>query len=431
MKGCGLNPNANVTVEFEMPQTKQVVVQKFGGSSLATEELLRKVAKRVAARREQGADLVVCVSAMGDTTDELLNLAHRLSGDYSPNPRETDALISTGELVSASLMGIAIRGLGHDAISLSGRQAGIQTDETFGSARIANIEPARVLREIQRGRIVVIAGFQGLTPADDTTTLGRGASDLTAVAMAASIKADVCEIYTDVDGILTADPRFVPDARVIPQIGYEEMLEMASLGAKMNPRSIEMASVHKVPMLITSSFNPHAAGTKIGNFEDQNSNMEIRKSITSIATERSVARVTLHGIADRPGIAAAIMMPLAEAGISIDVIVQNVSSHGLTDMSFTVGQEYLQRVAEITSQNTEVGYSDIATRDGLAKVSVVGTGMTNSPGYAARMFRALADANVNIEMITTSEIRITCIVDQKHVATAARALHSEFELEAD
>ncbi|CAI7998838.1 Aspartokinase [Geodia barretti] len=293
-----------------MPQTKQVVVQKYGGSSLATEELLRNVAKRVVARRLQGADLVVCVSAMGDTTDELLKLAHRLSGDYSPSPRETDALISTGELVSASLMGIAIRGLGHDAISLSGRQAGIQTDETFGSARIANIEPTRVLQELERGRIVVIAGFQGLTPADDTTTLGRGASDLTAVAIAASVKADICEIYTDVDGILTADPRLVPDAKVIPHIGYEEMLEMASLGAKMNPRSIEMAAVHNVPMLITSSFNTNATGTKIGNFEDQNSNMEIRKSITSIATERSVARVTLHGIADRPGIAAAIMMPL-------------------------------------------------------------------------------------------------------------------------
>ena len=414
-----------------MNEKKQLVVQKFGGSSLATEELLRNVAARVCERREDGADLVVCVSAMGDTTDELLSLANRLSGDESPSPRETDALISTGELVSASLMGIAIRGLGHDAISLSGRQAGIRTDDTYGSARIANIDSNRILSELARGRIVVVAGFQGLTPTDDTTTLGRGASDLTAVAIAASIKADICEIYTDVDGIFTADPRLVPDAQVIPHIGYEEMLEMASLGAKMNPRSIEMAAIHKVPMLITSSFNPDAKGTRIGNFEDSNNDMEIRKSITSIATERAVARVTLIAVADRPGIAAAIMTPLADAGISVDVIVQNVSSGGMTDLSFTVGQEYLQRVTEITSANDDVEYADLATRDGLAKVSVVGTGMTNSPGYAARMFRALANAGVNIEMITTSEIRITCIVDEKNVATAAKAIHSEFELKVD
>ena len=411
-----------------MYEKNQLVVQKFGGSSLASEELLRNVAARVCERRENSADLVVCVSAMGDTTDELLSLANRLSGDESPSPRETDALISTGELVSASLMGIAIRGLGHDAISLSGRQAGIRTDATYGSARIANIDPKRISGELDRGRIVVVAGFQGLTPTDDTTTLGRGASDLTAVAIAASIKADICEIYTDVDGIYTADPRLVPNAQVIPYIGYEEMLEMASLGAKMNPRSIEMAAVHKVPMLITSSFNPNAKGTRIGNFEDSN-NMEIRKSITSIATERAVSRVTLIGVADRPGVAAAIMTPLANAGISVDVIVQNVSTDGLTDLSFTVGQEYLQRVTEITSANNDVEYADLATRDGLAKVSVVGTGMTNSPGYAARMFRALANASVNIEMITTSEIRITCIVDEKNVGTAAKAIHSEFELE--
>ena len=331
--------------------------------------------------------------------------------------------------MSASLLGIAIRGLGHEAISLSGRQAGIRTDETFGSARIANIDPARVISELGRGRIVVVAGFQGLTPSDDTTTLGRGASDLTAVAIAASIRANLCEIYTDVDGIYTADPRLVPQARIIPHIGYEEMLEMASLGAKMNPRSIEMAAVHQVPMLISSSFNPDAKGTRIGILEDSESDMEIRKSITSIATERSVARVTLHGIDDRPGVAAEIMTPLADAGISVDVIVQNVSTGGLTDISFTVGQEYLQRVTEITEGNDRVGYAGLATRDGLAKVSAVGTGMTNSPGYAARMFRALADAGVNIEMITTSEIRITCIVDQDQVGKAAQAIHSEFELE--
>ncbi len=411
-----------------MSNRNRLIVQKFGGSSVATEELLLSVAQRVCQRREQGHNLVICVSAMGDTTDKLLELANRLSGSTSPSPRETDALISTGELVSASLLGIAIRGLGHEAISLSGRQAGIRTDETFGSARIANIDPSRVLLELGRGKIVVVAGFQGLTDADDTTTLGRGASDLTAVAIAASLQADICEIYTDVDGIYTADPRLVPDASVISHIGYEEMLEMASLGAKMNPRSIEMAAVHKVQMLITSSFNPEAQGTIIGNFEDNGNSMEIRKSITSIATERSIARVTIQGVLDRPGIAAAIMSPLADAGISVDVIVQNVSTDGQTDMSFTVGEEYLQRVSEILSANLDIGYSGLEARNGLAKVSVVGTGMTNSPGYAARMFSALANAKVNIEMITTSEIRITCIVDQEKLATAAQALHSEFEL---
>ena len=413
---------------MKMDTTSPLIVQKYGGSSVATEELLHSVAQRVCERREKGDDLVVCVSAMGDTTDELLRLAYRLSGDQLPNLRETDALISTGELVSASLMGIAIRGIGYDAISLSGRQAGIHTDETFGSARIANIEPDRVLRELGDGRIVVVAGFQGLTQEDDTTTLGRGASDLTAVAIAASIKANACEIYSDVDGIYTADPRLVPNARVIPHIRYEEMLEMASLGAKMNPRSIEIAAIHKVPMLITSSFNREAKGTKIDNFEDSDSNMEIRNSITSVVTERAVARVTLHGLDDRPGIAAAIMTPLAVTGISVDVIVQNVSSGGQTDISFTVRQDHLQRVAEITANNENVEYAGLVTRDRLAKVSVVGTGMTNSPGYAARMFKALADADVNIEMITTSEIRITCIVTEEQVGTATNALHSEFDL---
>lgn len=411
-----------------MTKRNQLVVQKFGGSSLATEELLRNVAKIVCERRAKGTDLVVCVSAMGNTTDELLQLANRLSGERSPSPRETDALMSTGELVTAPLMGIAIRGLGHEAISLSGRQAGIRTDETYGSARIADIDPQRVSDELARGKIVVVAGFQGLTQAGDTATLGRGASDLTAVAIAAAINADVCEIYTDVDGIFTADPRLVPEARVIPYIGYEEMLEMASLGAKMNPRSIEMAAVHNVPMLITSTFNPNASGTRIGNFEDTDIDMEISKSITGAPTERSIGRVTMQGVEDRPGIAASIMTPLAEAGINVDVIVQNVSSDGLADISFTVKEENLVRAAEITSQNTDVDFASIATRDGLAKVSVVGTGMKNSPGYAARMFRALADAGVNIEMITTSEILITCIVEEGQLQAAANAVHAEFDL---
>ncbi len=406
-----------------------LIVQKYGGSSLATEDLIRSIAKRICDRRALGTRLVVTVSAMGDTTDELLALASRLHGDQTPPARETDALISTGELVSASLMAIAIKGKGVDVISLSGRQAGIRTDGIHGSARIASIDPGRVKDELGLGKIVVVAGFQGLTSDDDTTTLGRGASDLTAVALAAALKADMCEIYTDVDGIFTADPRLVPNAQVLPHMGYQEMLELASLGAKMNPRSIEMAAVHKVPMLITSSFNENAQGTIIKEWEVTNTDMEIQNPITSIPTERDVARITLRGVQDRPGVAAALTAPLADAGISIDVIVQNVSSEGLTDFSFTVSGDRLEQVKAITCAQTEVDYSELLASGGYAKVSIVGTGMQNTPGYAAKMFRALADASINIEMITTSEIRITCIVKQQHIGEAAKALHTAFELD--
>ena len=412
-------------------KSEPLIVQKYGGSSLATEDLIRSVARRICDRRAQGTNLVVTVSAMGDTTDELLALASRLHGDQTPPARETDALISTGELVSASLMAIAIKGNGFDVISLSGRQAGIRTDGTYGSARIASVDPKRVEQELEHGKVVVVAGFQGLTPTDDTTTLGRGASDLTAVAMAAALNADMCEIYTDVDGIFTADPRLVPSARVLPHVGYQEMLELASLGAKMNPRSIEMAAVHKVPMLITSSFNENAKGTIIEEWEVPNTEMEIQNPITGVATERNVARVTLRGVQDRPGVAAALMAPLAEAGISIDVIVQNVSMEGLTDFSFTVGGDSLEQVKKITSAQTEVNYLELLAQDGYGKVSIVGTGMQNAPGYAAKMFQALADASINIEMITTSEIRITCIVDQQHIGKAAKALHTAFQLDQD
>lgn len=409
--------------------SQDLIVQKYGGSSLATEELIRRVADKICAARADGASLVVTVSAMGDTTDELLRLAGRLAGDQLPHPRETDALISTGELVSASLMAIAIKGNGFDVISLSGRQAGIRTDGIYGSARIASIQPDRVFKELDMGKIVVVAGFQGLTNTDDTTTLGRGASDLTAVALAASLNAKICEIYTDVDGIFTADPRIVPEARVIPRIGYHEMLEMAALGAKMNPRSIEMAAVHKVTLRITSSFNQDASGTIIKEWETLEDDMEIRKAITGVATERDVARITLRGVQDRPGVAASLMTPLADAGISVDVILQNVSNDRLTDLSFTIKTEHMKRAEEIVSAQDSIAYTDLISDSGYGKVSIVGTGMLNSPGYAARMFTALADADVNIEMITTSEIRITCIVKQDQIAKAANALHKAFELE--
>ena len=406
-----------------------VVVQKYGGSSLANESLIRNVARRISDRVETDPALVVAVSAMGDTTDELLELANRLADGTQPPSREADALISTGELVSAALMAITLRGLGVPAISLSGRQAGIRTDTTFGSARIAHINTDRLHRELDSGNVVIVAGFQGLTETDDTTTLGRGASDLTAVALAAALSARVCEIYTDVDGIFTADPNLVPSARVLEHIGYEEMLEMASLGAKMNPRSIEVAAVNDVSIQILSSFNIGSRGTTISDTPPEGASMEINRPITAVTTDRNVGRIILRGIEDRPGVAAAIMSPLSDAGISIDVIVQAGTADPTTTLSFTVGSGNLARAAQVLQDESDVAIQEVRAEDGFAKVSIVGTGMVNSPGYAARMFGALADAGVNIEMITTSEIRITCIVKREQVADAAKALHEHFGLD--
>lgn len=408
-----------------------VVVQKFGGSSLANESLIRNVARFIRDRRQRDSSLVVAVSAMGDTTDELLALAQRLAGETQPHARESDALISTGELVSASLMAITLRGLGVPAISLSGRQAGIRTDTTHGAARIAQIQTDRIVEEIGNGNVVIVAGFQGLTPTDDTTTLGRGASDLTAVALAAALSASVCEVYTDVDGIFTADPNLVPSARVLAHIGYEEMLEMASLGAKMNPRSIEVAAANDVTLRILSSFNHDSEGTTISSSPPEGVDMEINRPVTAVTTDRNIGRIVLRGMSDRPGVAAAVMKPLAEAGISVDVIVQNVSREGSASMSFTVSAANLTHAADVVRERSDVQYDDVIAEGGFAKVSIVGTGMVNAPGYAAQMFKALADANVNIEMITTSEIRITCIVKQTDLSAAANALHESFGLAAD
>ncbi len=403
-----------------------VIVQKFGGSSLAGPDLIRKVAERICRRRQAGADLVVVVSAMGDTTDELVRLAGEAAGaGSSPPPREVDTLLSTGELVSATLMAIAIQSMGQDVVSLSGIQAGIRTEATYGSARISSIDPARLRTELQAGKILIVAGFQGVTELGDVTTLGRGGSDTTAVALAAALQAERCEIYTDVDGIYTSDPRLVPRARKLGEIGYEEMLEMAMLGAKMNPRSIELGAVYKVPILVASSFND-APGTLIHGGEPT---VEVRRAVTGVPVDRNVAKITVRGVKDRPGVAAGLFQPLADAGISVDVIVQNASADGLTDMTFTVARADMQRSLEIARNQSAVESSEVTGDAELAKVSVVGTGMQNTPGYASRMFQALAAAGVNIEMITTSEIRITCIVRKDQADTAAQALHTAFELD--
>jgi len=400
-----------------------LIVQKYGGSSLATAERIRAVAARIARRKREGNDLVAVVSAMGDTTDDLIALAHQVN--QQPDDRELDVLQSTGEIVSSTLMAMALHALGVDAVSLTGAQAGLRTDAVHGRARILALEPERVRRELGQGRVVIVAGFQGITADLDVTTLGRGASDLTAVALAAVLGAR-CERYTDVDGVYTADPRIEPAARKLQDITYEEMLELASKGSKiLQPRSVEIGAVYNVPIYVASSFN-EAPGTLIHGGID----MEQFTRVRGIAHDLDVAKVTLRGVPDRPGIAATVFEPLAAAHLSVDVIVQNASADGLTDLTFTVAKGDLGRslpIVEALARQIEAG--SVITDDAVGKVSIVGTGIQSAPGFASRMFRCLFDAGINIEMISTSEIRITCIVREDRVADAVRALHGAFELE--
>ena len=404
------------------------IVQKYGGTSVADAAKIKNVAQRVAAACHRGDRVVAVVSAMGDTTDRLIELAGQVSD--RPESRELDALLSTGEQMSSTLVAMALKSLRLDAVSLSGAQAGIRTDSRYGKARIAAVDSGRIRGELEEGRVVVVAGFQGITEDMDVTTLGRGASDLSAVAIAAAIEADACEVYTDVEGIYTADPRHVPNARKLKEVGYEEMLEMASLGAKMQPRSIELAMQHHVPVVVASSFGD-APGTLIHKGADMGPRVgEIRNRARAVATDRNVAKITVTGIVDRPGISASLLEPLADADISVDIIVQNASVRDTTDLAFTVSGDDAGRALEILQHVAyTIGANDVIRTDNLAKVSVVGAAMQNTPGYASRMFRALAEERINIEMITTSEIRITCVVDADRVGDAARALHTAFGLE--
>ncbi len=401
-----------------------LVVQKYGGSSLADAERIKSVARRIGRAKEAGLDVVAVVSAMGDTTDELIDLASHVSG--SPDPRELDLLLSTGELVSCTLVAMGVRCLGYDAISLSGLQAGIWTDTSYGKARIARVDTSRVRKELDAGRIVVVAGFQGVTQDMDITTLGRGGSDTTAVALAAALGAERCEVYTDVEGIYTADPRVVPEARKLKEISYDEMLELASYGAKMHPRSIELGAVFDVPILVASSFSD-SQGTLI--HKGASSSMEERIKVTGVAYDLNVAKITVQGVPDQPGIAAVLFEPLAEVGISVDTIVQNTSTEKLTDVSFTVARTDLESAVQVVEAvKASIGAAGLTTDGTLSKVSIVGAGMQNSPGYASRMFRTLAEENINIDMITTSEIRITCIVAESRAMDAVRALHGALGL---
>ena len=404
---------------------RPVVVQKYGGSSLADAEHIHNVADRIQARRDDGVDVIVVVSAMGDSTDELISLSEAVTGDTQPDAREMDTLLSTGELVSSTLMAMALKARGCDSISLSGIQAGIKTDAVHGSARIADINTDRIRTELDQGRIVIVAGFQGLAESGDITTLGRGGSDTTAVALAVAVDAERCEIYTDVDGIYTTDPRLTDKARKLFEIGFDEMLEMAVLGAKMNPRSIELGAVYDMPVYVASSFSSEP-GTLIHGGEQT---MEVRKAVTGIAVDSNVAKITVRGVVDRPGVAAGLLQPLADEGVSVDVIVQNTSSDGTTDFTFTVGQASVVKAAQLIESQSVIEYGEVITGSDLAKVSIVGTGMENAPGYAARMFSTLSEAKVNIDMITTSEIRITTIIGREQVQKAVQSLHDAFELE--
>lgn len=400
-------------------------VQKYGGSSVASADHIKRVATRVAERRARGEEMVVVVSAMGDTTDDLIELANQINP--RPNSREMDVLLHTGEIVSSTLLSMALDALGVEAISLTGAQAGIRTDAVYGRARIAGIDTARMERELGAGRVVIVAGFQGISEDFDVTTLGRGGSDTTAVALAAALHATTCEIYTDVPGIFTADPRVVPSARPLREIGYEEMLELASTGARvMHARAVEVGALYDVPILVASSFDATAPGTLI----HREMTMEQGNKVRGIAHQDRIGKVTVRGVPDRPGIAAMIFEPLAEAHVSVDTIVQNASVERLTDLTFTVAPGDLARAVEVVrGLQSSIGTTDVVTADDLGTVSIVGTGMASAPGYAARLFRTLFDKGVNIDMIATSDIRITCVVAAAQVQDAVRALHEAFELD--
>jgi aspartate kinase len=403
-----------------------IVVQKYGGSSVATAEHIRAVAERVGRARSSGLDLVVVVSAMGKTTDRLLRLAGEVSRD--PSPREIDQLLATGEEQSVALLAMALHDRGVPAVSLTGPQAGMTVTGRYGSGVISEIRPGRIHTLLNEGQVVIVAGFQGMNALGDVMTLGRGGSDTTAVALAAALKADRCEIYTDVDGIYTADPRIVKGAHRIPVISPEEMAEMAWRGAKvMHPRAVELGALYGVEVHVRSSFG-EGPGTVITGGDDLE-HLETRETLAGIVHDPDVARVTLTGIRTGPGTLSRVFAPLAENGISVDVIVETGTREGTADVAFTVRRGDFAHARRLAG---EVAYSlggTVEGEEGLGKVSVVGTGMLNRPGYAARMFASLGEAGIPIRMVSTSEIQVTCVVPAQRVEEAVRRLHEDFELE--
>jgi aspartate kinase len=405
---------------------KEILVQKYGGTSLASPARIRRVSRRIAEMVRAGHPVVAVVSAMGHTTDRLIELAHRVSP--APPARELDMLTANGETITAPLVAMCLQAMGVPAISLTGLQAGVRTSGHHSKARIREIATDRIRAELEEGRVCVVAGFQGVTESMEITTLGRGGSDTTAVALAAALGSKSCEIYTDVDGIYSADPRVVAHPRKIGHISYEEMLELAAVGARvMHPRAVELGELYGVAIHVRSSFKK-AAGTMVV----AQVPMEDRNRVRGVAHESNVAKITVRGVPDRPGVAAALFEPLGAASISVDVIVQNVGLTGTTDITFTVDEgELAQAVALVQEANRSIGAAEVLSSGGLAKLSIVGTGMLGTPGIAARMFRTLAERKINIEMISTSEIRITCLVDRARAEDGVRALHTAFELDVE
>jgi len=409
-----------------------LIVQKFGGSSVADAESIKRVAARIAATKRSGQQVVVVVSAMGDTTDELIDLANQVSP--MPNGRELDMLLTAGERISMALLAMAISNLGLEARSFTGSQAGIITTSTHGRARVIDVTPGRIQEALNEGAIAIVAGFQGISQdTKDITTLGRGGSDTTAVALAAALDADVCEIYTDVDGVFSADPRIVPAARKLKSVTYEEMLELAASGAKvLHLRCVEYARRFNLPIHVRSSFS-NLEGTWVVKDQPEGGSME-QAIISGIAHDKSEAKITIVGVPDRAGVAARIFQSIADADINIDMIVQNVSAAatGLTDISFTLPRAEGSRATGIVQKlQGEIGFQSIQYDDQIGKLSLIGAGMRSHPGVTATFFAAMADAGVNIEMISTSEIRISIVCRQSDVERAVQAAHTAFDLDAD
>lgn len=407
--------------------SSNLIVQKYGGTSVGTIEKIKKVAARIKRIRDSGKDVLVVVSAMAGETDRLSNLARQLS-DH-PERREIDLLLSSGERISSALLSIALHAIGCPAMALTGRQMGLVTDNTHTRARIKHIHADRAKKMLNENHVVVCAGFQGINELGDVTTLGRGGSDTSAVALAAALNAEVCEIYTDVRGVYTADPRVVPDARKLNMVSFEEMVEMASLGARvLQIRSVEFAKNFNIPIVVRSTHDEEDQGTWIGR---EDSDME-QQVVSGVIYDKDQSKITVRGVPDQPGIAAKIFGALADAAISVDMIIQNVSAEGHTDISFTLQTTDLNEAMPIMEQVAkEIQAVDVSSDSEIAKISVVGAGMRSHAGVAARIFRTLSNQPINIAMISTSEIRVSCIIDQKFTEQAVRVLHDEFHLSED
>jgi aspartate kinase len=400
-----------------------LIVHKYGGTSVADVERIRAVAQRCAVAHAEGHQLVVIVSAMAGHTDNLIRLAHELS--HAPPSREVDVLMATGEQTTSALLAIALNEIGVPAASFLGHQVRIRTDSSFRKARIRDIDAKAVLRALETGKVAVVAGFQGVDDDNNITTLGRGGSDTSAVAIAAALQADLCEIYTDVDGVFTADPRICPDARQLARVSYEEMLELASLGAKvLQIRSVALAMRYGVHLAVRSSFNDRPGTLIVPEDTDMESVL-----VAAVAHDKNEAKISVRGVPDRPGTALAIFEPLAAANISVDVIIQNVSADGHTDVTFTVPlSDYESAMQIVEGVAREIGAGEVQGDMGVGKVSIVGVGMRSHAGVATRMFRALSNAGINIDMISTSEIKVSCVIAEAHLEQAVKVLHEAFEL---